>query len=156
MISSYGLVAENDDERRITLKEIRFSCISASILSVCTRLCKGSNWTVWSLNSCNASCTALLLMRTQLKNASILILTVAPGFSLNRMFPFVGTVCLLCREVGFSISKQRIHCIGEVQEKLTGVTVRVSLHQKNLPRKASYSGYECVIFTSPSPFQLHM
>lgn len=116
------------DERRNMLKEICFSCIPASILSVYTRLRKGSNWTVWSLNSCNASCTALLIMRTQLKNVSILILTVAPGFSFNRTFPFVGTVCLLCREVRFFIGKHRIHCIAEVQEKLTGVTVRVSLH----------------------------
>ena len=78
-------------ERRNMLKETRFFCISASILSVCTRLCKGSNWTVWSLNSCNAFHTALLLMCIQLKNESILKLTVAPGLSFNRMFPFMGT-----------------------------------------------------------------
>lgn len=89
-------------ERRNMLKETCFFCISASILSLCARLYKVSNWTVWSFNSCNASHTALLLTHIQLKNESSLKLTVAPGFSFNRMFPFVGTVRLLCREVGFS------------------------------------------------------
>lgn len=93
-------------ERRNMLKETGFFfCISASIPSVCTRLCEGSGSTVWSLNSCNASHTALLLMHIQLKNESILKLAVAPGSSFNRMFPFVGTMWLLCREVGFSIWK---------------------------------------------------
>lgn len=83
-------------------KEMGFG-ISVNILYLWTRLCKASNWTVCSLNSSNSSHTALLLTLIQLKNKSILKLTVAPWFSFNGLFPFVSTMWLLGREVGVSI-----------------------------------------------------
>lgn len=128
--------------QKINVQRNRFWNLSQ--YSFCrTRLCKGSNWTVWSLNSCNSSHTALFLMLIQLKNESILKLTVATGSSFNRMIPFVSTVWLLSREVGVSVWNQWIHCTAEAEKKTAGVTVGVSPHKKTLPRKINYTGSGC-------------